>query len=39
MPKIGCGLDKLEWGKVSTMLTEIFEESDVNITVCVLDNK
>uniref|UniRef100_A0A8D0KMR0 ADP-ribose glycohydrolase OARD1 n=1 Tax=Salvator merianae TaxID=96440 RepID=A0A8D0KMR0_SALMN len=36
MPKIGCGLDRLEWSKVSTMIEEIFEDTDINITVYIL---
>ncbi len=35
MPKIGCGLDRLQWGKVKEMLHEIFKDSDVEILVCV----
>ncbi|XP_028589868.2 ADP-ribose glycohydrolase OARD1 isoform X2 [Podarcis muralis] len=33
MPKIGCGLDRLDWNKVSTVLEEVFEDTDVSITV------
>ena len=36
MPKIGCGLDKLQWGKVREILQEVFEDVDVDITVCYL---
>uniref|UniRef100_A0A8D2KV09 O-acyl-ADP-ribose deacylase 1 n=2 Tax=Varanus komodoensis TaxID=61221 RepID=A0A8D2KV09_VARKO len=36
MPKIGCGLDRLDWSKVSTMLEEVFEDTDVKITVYTL---
>lgn len=36
MPKIGCGLDRLNWEEVSAMLQEIFEDTDVEILVCVL---
>ncbi|XP_072853537.1 ADP-ribose glycohydrolase OARD1 isoform X5 [Pogona vitticeps] len=36
MPKIGCGLDRLDWNKVSTMLEEVFEDTDVYITVYTL---
>ena len=25
MPKIGCGLDKLEWTKVLNIIIEVFE--------------
>lgn len=33
MPKIGCGLDKLNWEKVLSMLTDIFIDIDVNIYI------
>lgn len=36
MPKIGCGLDRLEWSRVKEMLEEIFEHTDIEITVCYL---
>lgn len=35
MPKIGCGLDRLQWGEVREYLMTIFEEVDVDIMVCV----
>jgi len=35
MPKIGCGLDRLQWGKVKEMLFEIFDDTDIEILVCV----
>ena len=35
MPKIGCGLDRLQWPKVREMLKETFENMDVEILVCV----
>jgi len=34
MPKIGCGLDRLQWGKVKEMLFEIFNDMDIEILVC-----
>lgn len=34
MPRIGCGLDKLDWNKVKQIIEEIFEGFD--ITVCYL---
>mmetsp|Transcript_11170 Transcript_11170/g.27033 ORF Transcript_11170/g.27033 Transcript_11170/m.27033 type:complete len:102 (-) Transcript_11170:348-653(-) len=34
MPKIGCGLDKLDWPTVSSMIKDIFKDTDVKITVC-----
>ncbi|XP_026533971.1 O-acetyl-ADP-ribose deacetylase 1-like isoform X2 [Notechis scutatus] len=36
MPKIGCGLDRLDWKKVSTMLEEVFEDTNIHITVYTL---
>lgn len=34
MPRIGCGLDKLEWSKVKSIITNVFADSDINILVC-----
>lgn len=36
MPKIGCGLDRLSWGKVEPMIQEIFKDLDIEIVVCYL---
>ncbi|NXC48141.1 OARD1 deacetylase, partial [Penelope pileata] len=36
MPKIGCGLDGLDWDKVSAILGEVFEDTDIKITVYTL---
>ncbi|XP_072212317.1 ADP-ribose glycohydrolase OARD1 isoform X1 [Excalfactoria chinensis] len=36
MPKIGCGLDRLDWDKVSAILGEVFEDTDIKITVYTL---
>ncbi|XP_051880651.1 ADP-ribose glycohydrolase OARD1-like isoform X1 [Pristis pectinata] len=33
MPKIGCGLDNLEWDKVSAIIQEVFKSTDIIITV------
>lgn len=33
MPKIGCGLDKLEWRIVKKMLTKLFKKTNIHITV------
>ena len=33
MPRIGCGLDKLEWNRVRTILEKEFSETSVRITV------
>ena len=36
MPKIGSGLDKLEWPKVSEIVQEVFGDTDINIEVYYL---
>ena len=36
MPKIGCGLDRLEWDKVSAMIKEVFGDLDIDILICYL---
>ena len=33
MPKIGCGLDRLEWSDVREIIQEVFDETDFNILV------
>ncbi|KAM6333558.1 ADP-ribose glycohydrolase OARD1 isoform 3-T4 [Alca torda] len=33
MPRIGCGLDGLDWNKVSAILDQVFEDTDIKITV------
>ena len=35
MPKIGCGLDKLEWDKVSLLLLDVFKDTNIKIKVYV----
>ena len=35
MPIIGCGLDRLQWDKVSSIIKEIFCETDIEILVCM----
>ena len=34
MPKIGCGLDRLQWLKVREYLQDIFKDEFMNILVC-----
>ena len=34
MPIIGCGLDRLEWDKVSRIIKDVFQEKDIEILVC-----
>lgn len=36
MPRIGCGLDRLKWEKVSPIIQEAFADTDVEIIVCTL---
>lgn len=36
MPKIGCGLDRLEWEKVKEKIEEYFKDLDTEIIVCYL---
>lgn len=36
MPAIGCGLDKLSWNNVKRMIKEIFDDTDITITVCTI---
>jgi hypothetical protein len=36
MPRIGCGLDRLNWEDVRPMIEEIFADMDIEILVCVL---
>lgn len=36
MPKIGCGLDKLEWSRVRKIIFQLFKEKDVEILICSL---
>ena len=34
MPVIGCGLDRLEWEKVSAIIREVFSDTGVEVLVC-----
>lgn len=34
MPIIGCGLDRLQWDKVSEIIIDIFKDIDIEILVC-----
>ena len=33
MPQIGCGLDKLEWNRVTVLLHNVFENDDIDLTI------
>jgi hypothetical protein len=35
MPRIGCGLDKLEWDRVKSLIEKVFQGKDIEILVCV----
>ena len=36
IPKVGCGLDKLDWDNVRAIIENIFIDSDITIDVFVL---
>lgn len=36
MPKIGCGLDRLDWNIVIRYVEDVFDSTDVTIKVCFL---
>jgi len=36
MPKIGCGLDRLDWNEVKKMINKIFKNDDISITIYYL---
>lgn len=36
MPKIGCGLDRLEWHRVEQMIVNIFRDLNIEIVICYL---
>lgn len=36
MPRIGCGLDRLEWDQVKPIIEEVFAGLDIQIVICVL---
>ena len=36
MPRIGCGLDKLDWDKVKLIIEEVFGDTNIEILVCNL---
>ncbi len=35
LPKIGCGLDRLEWEKVRSIIQRVFADTDFTICVCI----
>lgn len=36
MPRIGCGLDRLKWEKVSLIIQNTFADMDIEIVVCTV---
>lgn len=36
MPKIGSGLDKLDWDKVRLIIFDVFSETDITIKICYI---
>lgn len=36
MPKIGCGLDRLDWNNVENLIKELFFDLDVHIIICYI---
>ncbi|XP_041802277.1 ADP-ribose glycohydrolase OARD1 [Chelmon rostratus] len=39
MPRIGCGLDKLSWDRVSLILEQVFKHTNISITVYSLPKR
>ena len=37
MPRIGCGLDRLEWDRVRQMIRDTFADCEMSITIYSLD--
>lgn len=33
MPRIGCGLDKLNWEKVMKIINDVFVDTDIDIVI------
>lgn len=36
IPKIGCGLDKLQWGSVEVLIQDVFRNTDIEIVACCI---
>jgi O-acetyl-ADP-ribose deacetylase (regulator of RNase III) len=34
MPRIGCGLDRLQWTNVYDIICEVFEDMNIEIVIC-----
>ena len=35
IPAIGCGIDELEWDKVSAIIQDVFKDVSIEILVCL----
>lgn len=38
IPRIGCGLDRLNWYKVRNIIECVFQDTDIDILVCVKED-
>ena len=38
MPKIGCGLDRLSWDDVKTIIEGLFVNSNINVAICIRED-
>lgn len=36
IPKIGCGLDRLDWNEVNEIIEDVFDDTNIEILVCSL---
>ncbi|XP_028390691.1 ADP-ribose glycohydrolase OARD1-like [Dendronephthya gigantea] len=36
MPRIGCGLDRLDWGEVRKIIKETFQDTNIHLTIYAL---
>lgn len=36
IPKIGCGLDRCRWADMEEIIRLVFEDTDIDITVCMI---
>ncbi|KAE8292978.1 O-acetyl-ADP-ribose deacetylase 1 [Larimichthys crocea] len=39
MPRIGCGLDRLKWDRVSVILEQVFRHTNISVTVYSLPER
>ena len=38
MPRIGCGLDRLAWNNVKTIIERLFVDSNVDVAICLKED-